>query len=266
MRSGSYDVARAMATHSNSTINSDPEKSCKDSVREKLSRFLNCCGEHEYGTLELLFLFLIVVGMFALYMIPTYYYVNPPLDFTLNPVSFLHSFCTYWPYFVCRNILIQVTKLIPNFETQCSSRYSYTGRVCRKELSQPETCLSNSSLEISATDQETIEQYLVAWLNSALPGFNPSPECTVAFRSFFCLYLFGACDGNASAIATGATCRDVRDRACVREWRAMDDFLQPNGLPVCEDLPGGTIMDSTGAVPLLLEKCKHCGGRASRKY
>ena len=162
---------------------------------------------------------------------------------------------------------LQVSNLLHNSTANCSSRHSYTGEVCRKELSsQPGTCLSNLSLEISVPDQETVEQYVADILNTALPGFNPSPECAVAFRSFFCLYLFGACDGNASALATGATCRDVRDRACVREWRAMDDFLQPNGLPVCEDLPGGTIMDSTGAVPLLLEKCKHCGGRASRKY
>ena len=77
--------------------------------------------------------------------------------------------------------------------------------------------------------------------------FDPSPECEVAYRSFLCLYLFGACDSNSSLLATQATCSHVRDGVCEREWREIDSFLRPRGLPVCEEeLPEGHLTEYTG--------------------
>ena len=143
--------------------------------------------------------------------------------------------------------------ILPNSSfkvTNCSSKFPYSGQVCRKELSPlPRTYSSNTSLdvlEVTTQNQESLEQKLAILLNTILPSTNPSPECDVAFRSFSCLYALGACDNNSSVLATRATCSDLRDRVCVREWTRIIDFIGPGDLPVCEDLPSGNFMECTG--------------------
>ena len=95
-------------------------------------------------------------------------------------------------------------------------------------------------LEVTAQNQESVEQGLATILIAGFPSLNPSPECNLAFRSFSCHYAFGACDSNSSMTATKAVCMDVRDRVCAREWREISDFA---GVPICEDLPSPNFTD-----------------------
>jgi hypothetical protein len=105
-------------------------------------------------------------------------------------------------------------------------------------------CYSGSSqdtLNVTVVNQDILEQFGVT-LFSALPSFDLSPECSPAFLSFFCFFLFGACDTDSNMLATRQMCVDVRDGVCVREWKEIDDFLGPGGLPVCEELPEGPVL------------------------
>lgn len=96
-------------------------------------------------------------------------------------------------------------------------------------------------LNITVENQEVLEQYLAFLLQTAFPSINPSPECDPIFRSFICMYAFGACDGNLSVLATRASCADVRDRACIREWSVVSDFVGHGALPICENLRDGKL-------------------------
>ncbi len=143
------------------------------------------------------------------------------------------------------SISLQLLRLLSEANisyTGCAVQFPYTGQVCRRELSyMQDPSLSNSSqgiLNVSVTNQEVLENF-ERNIFRGLPNFNPSPECEVAIRLFACLHYFQACDDNMSVLATGAVCRDVRDRICVREWMEIDEFLGPSGLPICEELPEG---------------------------
>jgi hypothetical protein len=142
-------------------------------------------------------------------------------------------------------VSVQLTRLLKNASerfSSCSSALPYNGEICQQELNvQRLVCLSNSSrdtLNVTVVDQASLEQFGVA-LFTALPSFDLSPECSPAFLSFFCFFLFGACDTDSNMLATRQMCVDVRDGVCVREWRELDGFLGPGGLPVCEELPEG---------------------------
>ena len=103
--------------------------------------------------------------------------------------------------------------------------------------------LSNSSLDvlnISVTNQEELEKFIVISFDVGIQNFNPSPECEMALRLLGCLHFFAPCDSNMSVLAIGTLCREVRDMVCEREWMAIDEFLGPGGLPVCEEFPEGS--------------------------
>ena len=80
---------------------------------------------------------------------------------------------------------------------------------------------------------------MVIFLDTGIHNFNPSPQCEVALRLFACLHYFAPCDSNMSVLAVGSMCMAVRDRVCVKEWMAIDEFIGPGGLPICEELPEG---------------------------
>lgn len=124
----------------------------------------------------------------------------------------------------------------------CSAALPYSGQVCSRELCTHLTQYpSNSSqkLNISVSRPEEAEQFLVIVLGSQFPSLNPSPECDSAFRSFFCLYILGECQGNTTGhgLVDRTSCIDVRDTKCVKEWNKMEAFLGQGELPICEDLP-----------------------------
>ena len=87
-----------------------------------------------------------------------------------------------------------------------------------------QACTNLSPVTVTVPDQELIEVFVTIGFHD-VHLFDPSPECEVAYRSFLCLYLFGACDSNSSLLATQATCSHVRDVVCEREWREIDSFL-----------------------------------------
>ena len=139
--------------------------------------------------------------------------------------------------------ILQLIRILENTaDTEsCEVQVPYTGQLCRRELQYMQdpsfTNLSASSvLNISVTNQEAVEQFSAALFDIALPVLNPSSECEAAFQLFGCLFYFRACDSNMSALATGALCKDVRDRVCVREWGQLDGLLGLGSLPICEEL------------------------------
>ena len=136
---------------------------------------------------------------------------------------------------------LQLSTLLRGGRTaNCSFKTPYIGQVCLPELTAPQgTCQSQDMLNVSVTNQESLEEYLLLLLSIGLPFFNPSPNCTAAFRSFSCLNLFGVCDDNLTEFATREACVNVRDGVCARVWQEVSDFVGPGGLPVCEDLPEG---------------------------
>ncbi len=129
--------------------------------------------------------------------------------------------------------LLQAASFSQNVTSSCSLDLPYEGQVCLLELSLYGMVTPN----ISVANQEVMEQQSLIVLNHAFPSFIPSLECHIAFRSMFCLSVFGACDGNSSQLATRGLCTNVRDGVCAREWALASDFLGPQGLPVCEDIP-----------------------------
>lgn len=124
--------------------------------------------------------------------------------------------------------------------TGCTLQYPYTGLECSNEFSFLQA--PGNGLNVSVTNQEVVEKFVVLLLSTGLPNFNPSPECEAVFRLFGCLFYFQPCDHNMSVIALGALCREVRDGVCAKVWMALYEFLgsdHSNGLPICEDFPEG---------------------------
>ena len=79
----------------------------------------------------------------------------------------------------------------------------YTGSVCLQELREWQSCLpdrentSINSTEVlipSSTHQELVESQ-AATLFTNLQEVWPSHDCETEFREFWCLLLFGMCDG-----------------------------------------------------------------------
>ena len=65
---------------------------------------------------------------------------------------------------------------------------------------------------------------------------DPSPECRLSIILFYCLYLFGLCDGDGEQIQpTQEQCRDTQFRVCAREWSLAVQYGL--SLPECNLLP-----------------------------
>ena len=73
-----------------------------------------------------------------------------------------------------------------------------------------------------------------------LPLLSPSPECVERVVPSLCLQVFRFCDDTESdnlTMTLRATCFEIRDNVCAREWSTAADLLRERELPTCEDLP-----------------------------
>ena len=130
-----------------------------------------------------------------------------------------------------------------NTPITCSEAETYSGEVCRDELSSLLECFSGVSfpspaLNIpSGIDQQTGEQDATSLL-SGLPFLRPSEECLEAITPFLCLAIFPLCDTNNNLrIILRADCLNLRDNLCADLWSQAIELLGPGILPICEELP-----------------------------
>ena len=99
----------------------------------------------------------------------------------------------------------------------------YTGSVCLEELTEWQNCPpetpQNASSEVlipSTTDQEQREsQATLLFTGLELVTPRPSQYCNKEFRSFWCLLLFGVCDGNGiSRFPSFEQCHSLQTDTC----------------------------------------------------
>lgn len=128
---------------------------------------------------------------------------------------------------------------IEDFSSACSQVETYSGEVCRAELTSLQMCftgMASPPLNVpSQIDQQTNE-ITAMLLMDALSQFGPSDECRDTILPFLCLGLFPFCDFNSNLhFVVREDCIALRDNICVEVWRAAM-FLGPGIFPICEEL------------------------------
>ena len=117
----------------------------------------------------------------------------------------------------------------------CSAE-PYTGSMCLKELHDWQGCLperqNDSDVFIpSDVDQELREQQ-AQLLFTELQLLSPSEECEREFKFFWCLLLFGVCDGSGQRrLPSRDHCIQLHNNTCKLEEIGTELFLQN-----CDDL------------------------------
>ena len=131
---------------------------------------------------------------------------------------------------------------IVDFSSSCSEVQTYSGEVCRAELTSLQTCFTGVApsppLSIpSNIDQQSSEINAMLLVNG-LSFTNPSQECRDAVLPFLCLALFPLCDSNGNLHSiVREDCVALRDEICVEVWKAAIMFTgEERVLPICEEL------------------------------
>ena len=118
---------------------------------------------------------------------------------------------------------------------------SYSGEICRNELTSLYSCFSGESTSLLlipvSIPQESSETDAMLLVNGLII-LTPSEECLAAIVPFLCLALFPLCgpDRNIYTIAR-EDCLSLRNEICVDTWRTAVQILGPGVLPICEELP-----------------------------
>ena len=121
--------------------------------------------------------------------------------------------------------MVGVLNCIPS-HTQATDPLScspapYTGSVCLQELCKWQSCLpdrentSINSTEVlipSSTHQELVESQATT-LFTNLQEVWPSHDCETEFREFWCLLLFGMCDGQ-NRLPSFELCSSLQTQTC----------------------------------------------------
>ena len=93
--------------------------------------------------------------------------------------------------------------------------------MCLRELGDWQSCLperGNTSAEVlipASTDQELAE-YQATMLFAGLQLVRPSQDCEREFREFWCLLLFGVCDGSGQTrLPSFELCDSLQTETCL---------------------------------------------------
>ena len=116
-----------------------------------------------------------------------------------------------------------------------TSNSLYRGSVCRETL---QSCLDRdfSDIYISSNVNQDEAEDTARLLADGLEQFGASEECKKSALPFFCLYLFGLCDGNGTVPHTpsASDCLHISTDVCSREWQIGSTLVT---LPECSELP-----------------------------
>ena len=140
--------------------------------------------------------------------------------------------------------LLQVAVNTENVGIACSQVESYSGEICRNELTSLQLCFfgattSSQVLNIpTSIPQESSESDAMLLVDGLSNILTPSEECLAAIVPFLCLSLFPLCDpDNNLRTISREDCLSLRDEICVDTWRLAARVLGPGVLPICEELP-----------------------------
>ena len=143
--------------------------------------------------------------------------------------------------------------------SSCSPRVRYEGDLCSKELAQWQLCFlgpqDTSDIYLSSqSDQKQTEASARELLSSFRLLLDPSSECEVAFRLFFCLEQFGLCDDNNQLHqVTRTDCMRLTTDVCSREFTLARNFLGEGVLPSCDSFLDQEIQCLSKTIILLYE-------------
>ena len=130
---------------------------------------------------------------------------------------------------------------VANSTESCSQVESYSGEICRNELTSLQLCFFGATTSVlnipTSIPQESSESDAMLLVNG-LNILTPSEECLAAIVPFLCLSLFPLCDtDNNLRTVSREDCLSLRDEICVDIWRMATRVLGPGVLPICEELP-----------------------------
>lgn len=120
-----------------------------------------------------------------------------------------------------------------NLDPRFCSPQPYTGSLCLLELQDWQSCLperqNNSDVFIpSDVDQETREE-LAHLLFTGLQLLSPNEECQREFKAFWCLLLFGVCDGGRKRLPSSKQCFQLQTDTCadiIRIATAVPEYAE----------------------------------------
>lgn len=100
----------------------------------------------------------------------------------------------------------------------CSSQL-YTGSQCLSELQNWQSCLpgrkNDTNVSIPSDVDQTLREEQAIFLFTGLQLLSASEECQREFKSFWCLLLFGVCDGNGQRrLPSFDLCMQLQTHSC----------------------------------------------------
>ena len=134
---------------------------------------------------------------------------------------------------MCNDYFIQFYE--PTYNENCSQ---YDG-ICSVYLRQ----LPDASEPLTTTSEDfVIDELQLSKFFEFLEQYSSliSEECSAAVMPFICQYTYPPCDGNGSLLLiTQEQCVNIRDDACVSEWRIAMATELGALLPTCEAIESG---------------------------
>ena len=102
------------------------------------------------------------------------------------------------------------------------SPLQYNGSTCLLELQEWQSCLperqNDSDVLISSDVEQDVQEEKLQMLLAGLQSLYPSEGCMTAFRSFWCLVLFGLCDGSGQRqLPSYEECITLQAKSCAVE-------------------------------------------------
>ena len=102
------------------------------------------------------------------------------------------------------------------------SPLQYNGTTCLLELQERQSCLperqNDSYVLTSSNVEQDAQEERLQMLLAGLQSLYPSEGCMTAFRSFWCLVLFGLCDGSGQRrLPTYEECITLQAKSCAVE-------------------------------------------------
>ena len=122
------------------------------------------------------------------------------------------------------------TFVIQDLDPLSCSAQPYTGSMCLLELHDWQRCLperqNDSDVFIpSDVDQQMREEQAQLLFTTGLPLLGASEDCVRESKSYFCLLLFGLCDGSGqNRLPSREECIDIQQNVCAAEIQRASEI------------------------------------------
>lgn len=105
-----------------------------------------------------------------------------------------------------------------NLNPLLCSPQPYTGSICLLELQEWQTCLpkkqNDSDVFIPSDVDQELREEQAHLLFTVLQLLNPNEKCQKEFKNFWCLLLFGVCDGGEKRLPSSKQCLELQMDTC----------------------------------------------------